>query len=508
MVVFLAESPIDLISLTSYLNTQRIKSLIILQRRFLESILRGSGDHSIDMGVHRVEDVRNNVFEGDGKRASHGSMVQVLYCDEEELESLYPGSTRHDGDVGVTLWFKSVKTWAGALHAEEGSQTQMKSLTLQKTKGTTSKMGLMDIIVLLAKAVKSEGSNTVCVGVVMKPSRWQALARRGMFPLLPTKNNVFFIPLDCDALECSGRIEECIHVVDVLLHKPTDFMTLVKGNGEVSFATKFLEFLDAFSKASSIPIVEPIYKFKPVVNRVCMMEGLERACGVAQRKGLDVRVPACVTINDSRHVPVSSLLRAPCIVKPVAACGVPESHRMAIVYPDSTFDWKAIKVPMPAIIQEYINHNATVFKVYVAGEKVFVEQRESLPNVSNSPPPKTHDDLIFYFDSLQRTKSEHQSCTATFNDSLSLEVDNVKADQKNWTVDKEYKELASILKNEFQLELFGFDVIFDCQHGKAAIIDLNYFPSYSSVEGAVRAVQLALKAKVWSKLGNAPNMTE
>jgi len=402
--------------------------------------------------------------------------------------------------VGVTLWggFKSVKNCAGALNAEEGSQIEIKSLALQKTKGTTSKMGFMDIIVLLAKGVKSGFSNAVCVGVVMKPSRWQALARRGMFPLLPTKNNVFFIPLD--VLD-GGRIEECVHVVDVLLLKPTDFLTLVEGSGEVSFATKFLGFLNAFSKASSSPIVEPIYKFKPVVNRVCMMEGLERACRVAQRKGLDVRVPVCVTINDSHHVPFSSLPRAPCIVKPVAACGVPESHRMAIVYPDSTFDWKAIKVPMPAIIQEYINHNATVFKVYVAGEMVFVEQRESLPNLSNSPLPNTRDDCIFHFDSLQRTKPEclPQSCAAALNDSPSSENEIVKPDQKNWAVDKEYRKLASILKYEFQLELFGFDVIFDCQHGRAAIIDLNYFPSYNSVEGAASAVQLALKAKVWSE---------
>jgi hypothetical protein len=507
MVLCLAESPIDLSSLISFLNTQRIKSSIILQSRFLESILRGSGCHSVDVGVHRVEDAWNNVFKSDGTRASHASMVQVLYYDEVELENLYPGSTRHDGDVGVTLRFKSAKNWAGGLNAEEGSQIEIESLALQNKKETTSKMGFVDIIVLLAKGVKSGCSNAVCVGVVMKPSRWQALARRGMFPLLPAKNNVFFIPLDCDALE-GARIEECIHVVDVLLHKPTDFLTL-EGNGEVSFATKFLGFLNAFSKASSNPIVEPIYKFKPVVNRVCMMECLERACRVAQRKGLDVMVPACVTINDSHHVPVSSLPRAPCIVKPVAACGVPESHRMAIVYPDSTFDWKAIKVPMPAIIQEYINHNATVFKVYVAGEMVFVEQRESLPNLFNSSPPKSHGDCIFYFDSLQRIEPEclPQSCAASYNDPLSSENKNVKADQKNWKVDEEYRKLATILKTEFQLELFGFDVIFDCQHGKAAIIDLNYFPSYNYVEGAASAVQLALKAKVWSELGNAPNMT-
>lgn len=493
-----AEIPIDLCQVVSFLDTHAIKSLILLQSRFR------------DCGA-TIELCRN-----DGGEVQQRSMVRVLYCDDDEVHCFLPESVRCcNEDVGMTVWLAPFsQAQEGPVACGRKSKHEVKMLTLQKSKGSRTRIGFMDFILLLARTVKSElhyPMTAVCVGVLVKPSRWQMLARRGMLPFLPTRHNIFYIPiLDYDNLE-GGQIDEIVQVVDILLHKPTDFMTMITRNGEAQYNAKFLALLNAFSKASNRPVVDPLSKFTPVVNRVLMMEALERACKVAQGlAGLDVRIPAFATINDSRCSPPGSAVPGPlCIVKPVAACGVPESHRMAIVYTNANtnanantnFDWGRIKVPMPAIIQEYINHDATLFKVYVAGDMVFVEKRESLPNLPNESPPAPHD-CIFYFDSLEKTKSEYllsqMDYTIAVNTSTLSETGNMRHSESimDWMVENEYSKLARILKDEFQLTLFGFDVIFERVHRKAVIIDLNYFPSYNSVKGAAIAMQDALKAKL------------
>jgi hypothetical protein len=35
----------------------------------------------------------------------------------------------------------------------------------------------------------------------------------------------------------------------------------------------------------------------------------------------------------------------------------------------------------PFLVQEFYNHNATIFKVFVVGDVTYVQKRKSLPNV-------------------------------------------------------------------------------------------------------------------------------
>lgn len=58
----------------------------------------------------------------------------------------------------------------------------------------------------------------------------------------------------------------------------------------------------------------------------------------------------------------------PVIVKPAAACGIPGSHRHALVF--SVLGLQDLQVGRPACIQEYVCHGGVQHKVYVAGNKV------------------------------------------------------------------------------------------------------------------------------------------
>ena len=61
-------------------------------------------------------------------------------------------------------------------------------------------------------------------------------------------------------------------------------------------------------------------------------------------------------------------MELPVIVKPAAACGVAAAHCMAIVLRPAGF--ADLRVPLPASLQEYVDHGAYLHKVYVLGPQV------------------------------------------------------------------------------------------------------------------------------------------
>jgi hypothetical protein len=72
------------------------------------------------------------------------------------------------------------------------------------------------------------------------------------------------------------------------------------------------------------------------------------------------------------------------VVKTIVACGTSDSHEMAIIFDVPHLHEVIInkenkyKIPLPVVVQQYINHNATLYKVYVLAEDTFVQARESI----------------------------------------------------------------------------------------------------------------------------------
>ncbi|GLC44431.1 hypothetical protein PLESTB_000470400 [Pleodorina starrii] len=121
-------------------------------------------------------------------------------------------------------------------------------------------------------------------------------------------------------------------------------------------------------------------------RRVGASAAAGRAAGVA-RVRVRVRAPRSTTVASfSREELEAAAARLGCpppyIVKPVVACGTPDSHSMALVLlPLQQAAEGLTGLPLPAVVQEFVNHDATIFKVYVAGDKVFHTVRPSIPNV-------------------------------------------------------------------------------------------------------------------------------
>ena len=162
----------------------------------------------------------------------------------------------------------------------------------------------------------------------------------------------------------------------------------------------------------------------------------------------------------------------PVIVKPLIAAGTKQSHSMLVALQDSAI----LKLPCKTIVQEYVNHNATLYKVYVLGDFVSVFDRPSLPNLPNDVSSRATTDLV-KFDSQR----PYPNMNDFGLDAGRATVKEVSVESRVKVTADEVRPIVDVLKNAFGLEMFGFDVIHG-EDGEFLVVDVNYFPSYKEVK--------------------------
>ncbi|KAF4346195.1 hypothetical protein G4B88_018042 [Cannabis sativa] len=341
------------------------------------------------------------------------------------------------------------------------------------------------------------GDNVVTVGYIMKPSREEDFAKRGAFPMYPTHNGLMFFPLTFD-LPLTPQLQEA----DLILHKATDEIVSVELSDSAEFLNKItyttgMEELKRYMDHHvDCCVIDPLSNIYPVLDRLKIQHillGLENLKGAS---GHLIRGPHFLKVDDYKELSLiqrlsEAKLSLPCIVKPQVACGVAVAHSMAIVFKDQ--DFKDLKVPLPAVIQEYVNHSSILYKFYVLGEKVFYAVKKSTPNTDILIKLfGSHDLKPLVFDSLKSLP------TATGNphsDSNSSKGNNEHIDEDLVT------EAAKWLMKNLGLTIFGFDVVIDEGSGDHVIVDVNYLPSFKEVpdEVAIPAFWNAIKNKWESK---------
>jgi hypothetical protein len=238
-------------------------------------------------------------------------------------------------------------------------------------------------------------------------------------------------------------------------------------------------------------LVDDPRKVQTIMSRSDISYVLHRCLqGVTSASGIPVQAPKFLVV-DSEHTSHNlpqrlqqAQLQVPLIVKPLIAAGTKHSHYMTIVLQD-----KAIhQIPPKSLIQEYVNHNATLYKVYVLGESIHVYQRPSLPNLPTSstkgvvdlvefdsqrPYPRLQD---FGFDA---TEEESASSSSSSTESTSIAASTTTSVTRD-----EVRPIVQALKQAFGLQLFGFDILIHHdgeEKEEWLVVDVNYFPSYKEV---------------------------
>ncbi|CAA6668157.1 unnamed protein product [Spirodela intermedia] len=315
---------------------------------------------------------------------------------------------------------------------------------------------LEELLITLCRFKKMVISNVqdIIVGYVMKPSPFIAI----------------FLLFHCREMQ----------VVDAVLHKATDEIIRIDlSNSDFPKGitySKGMEDLERYMKDNpQCCIIDPLNNVCPLLDRFRIQQilhGLDDVDGQTKRR---IRAPKFLKVDDF-HDPelmdriLESNLSFPCIVKPQTACGVAYAHNMALVFKGD--DFENLHVPLPAIVQEYVDHGSTIYKVYVLGEKVFYAVKKSMPNAN-----------------ILLSNSEKNACAPILFDSLkSLPIEKEELPSKRESVAHTYSldidlinNAADWLRRYLDLTIFGFDVVIQEGSGDHVIVDVNYLPSFKEV---------------------------
>ncbi|CAI9553076.1 unnamed protein product, partial [Staurois parvus] len=141
----------------------------------------------------------------------------------------------------------------------------------------------------------------------------------------------------------------------------------------------------------------------------------------------------------------------------------PRSHEMSLIFNEQGLK----EVTPPCLLQSFINHSATLYKVFVVGSQHFVVKR---PSIRDFPLGETDQKTIF-FNSHDVSKAEscsHLSQAPLYPDLLPPS-------------DEVVRQVVQGLQEALGMSLFGIDLIVDTQSGRCAVIDVNAFPGYEGV---------------------------
>ncbi|XP_031499046.1 inositol-tetrakisphosphate 1-kinase 6 [Nymphaea colorata] len=317
----------------------------------------------------------------------------------------------------------------------------------------------------------------VRVGYVVKPSRQADFVKRGAFPETPTENGLSFVPV-----MFNRPLEFQLQGVDVILHKATDEIVAVEPSGStcpamrVTFSEGMNELLSYLEGHPDYCVIDPIDKIYPLLDRQMMQQILLELEDISTGTPCKIRAPLFLKVDTFDDPDLGEKLSdakmcLPAIIKPQIACGVSHAHSMAIVF--KMEDFPGLPVPVPAIIQEYIDHGSFIYKFYVLGDAIFHAVRKSTPNASVlSQSSANSGSRAIVFDSLKSLPTEEKP---------NADIGSSAEPSKPMLDVKLVSSAAIWMKQRLGLTIFGFDVVVQLGTGDHVIVDVNYLPSFKEV---------------------------
>jgi len=216
-----------------------------------------------------------------------------------------------------------------------------------------------------------------------------------------------------------------------------------------------------------------------------------------------------VKLDDGKLQAILKPMKFPMIVKSLVACGPSFAHEMAIAFNEQGLKQVLVKarqfkhddndnhcenhgsssnggsgIPLPVMIQHFVNHDALIYKIYVLGKHTFAQTRPSIRNFSQ------HEGDVLYFNS-------QTSMPELLMDPKQFEMKKQGILPKWWDItDKQevahWHEVSQVMSNATDMHIFGYDVCIENNNdddtgnnnGKKKnyyIVDFNYFPGYKGI---------------------------
>lgn len=250
----------------------------------------------------------------------------------------------------------------------------------------------------------------------------------------------------------------------VFIYKMTDKLAHAE-YGDQNAKAIISKMKEYFCQHPEIIVIDPLDNISILINRYKSYEILQE-----QLQLNEVFTPRFIEIKSKNIVENISLLKMagikfPFLCKPLVAQGSNDAHKMMVI-----FNEQGVKdCQPPCVAQEFVNHNAILYKIYIVGENFHVVERPSFKNFYEKD--CTALNTIFF--------SSHDICKSGSKSKWSI----LTEEDIPMTVKPKYEILKKIVKRItelFGLLLVGVDVVIENHTGKYAIIDVNMFPGYDS----------------------------
>lgn len=283
------------------------------------------------------------------------------------------------------------------------------------------------------------------------------------FAHLCEKTGIDLIEVDLDRpLEEQGPF-------DLIIQKLTEYMAAaIKGSKEAMKTLKGVEMY--INDHPEIIVIDPMESVRKLFDRITSYQ-IMKECEILE-EGAMVSIPNFAQIDEldfklNLKKIKSAGVSFPMVCKTVIGHGSESCHEMAVI-----FNEEGLKDLMPpCVVQQFVNHNAVLFKVFVAGNNHYIVER---PSIKNFYMKDVKDQKTIFFSSHDVSKPDSGSYLS--------ELDEDDKDDSVTTPDEDLVlKLVQKLQPKLNLAMFGIDIIVEKGTGHHVVIDINYFPGY---EGA------------------------
>ena len=456
---------------------------------------------------------------------------------ENDVHIPFPYNNNANANTNFTDTFRKISCIFPSsffLSSEQSSSLEKEEASLVSMTGTTV------------------STSTTTLSASASASVAASISSKSMSSNLPqhfSSMRVSFLPLDLD----SPLDEQHGGKFDAILHKMTEDI-LCKSQMEESASTRESESESCASTCScseherqALQRIENLKQYLQNNPACCLVDHpthvqtlMSRSAiartlsvsleGVATKSGIPVRTPRCHVLKNITEEAVNKLIcdsdlelglkdsasgselppfHYPFIVKPLPAAGTKESHKMGVLL--GRHGLSKIQQNVPSLLQQYSNHDGILFKVYVLGDKVWVFQRPSMPNLPQGEIGEGQGHGFVEFDSQKAYPTMDAFGIDVVGGSEELKcksnaVADADADADHGVTVAEIRPVADAIRKAFGLELFGFDILVtrknsrngntsnSCNSGnknenrnnnddkkEMLVVDVNYFPSYKEV---------------------------
>ncbi|KAG8498048.1 hypothetical protein CXB51_006959 [Gossypium anomalum] len=228
-----------------------------------------------------------------------------------------------------------------------------------------------------------------------------------------------------------------------------------------------------------VTVIDPPYAIQHLHNRQSMLQDVVdlNLSDFHGRVGVPKQM---VIMKDPLSIPdevAKAGLKLPLVAKPLLVDGSAKSHKLFLAC-----DWSSLsELEPPLVLQEFVNHDGILFKIYIVGDAIKVVRRFSLSNVNQCQLAKVPG--IFPFPRVS-------SAAASADDAdLDPRIAELPPRPLLERLSKELRHrLASYFFSPYQardgigLRLFNIDMI--REHGTRDmfyVIDINYFPGFGKM---------------------------